>query len=232
MSAQKILIVEDENDIAEIIKLNLETDGYQTKLVSRGDQVLSELKIFQPDLILLDLMLPGAHGLEVCQHVRENKENDNIAIIILSALGSEEDIVKGLELGADDYLTKPFSPNILKARVKSVLRRFATNGDKKSEVNEISHFNMKMNREKFFVKVNSVEVKFTPSEFEILWLLLASPGVVFTRAQIVNLIRGSNHAITDRAVDFQMVGVRKKLGEQGQHIETVRGVGYRVLEEN
>ena len=227
-SKRKILIVEDEKDIADLIHFNIFKAGFDASLAMNGNEAIEKAKTLLPDLILLDLMIPEISGLEVCTILKENPSTKKIPIIILTARGTEDDIVKGLEAGADDYLTKPFSPKVLIARVNAVFRRVPKEGQKENDILKIDSVRIDQTKRKVFLKENELDLTF--SEFEILLLLLKKPGWVFTRAQIVNLIRGTNHAITDRSVDVQIVGLRKKLGDFGGLIETVRGVGYRFKE--
>jgi len=225
---RKILIVEDEKDIADLIHFNIFKAGFEATLAMSGNEAIEKAKNLLPDLILLDLMIPEISGYEVCSILKENPSTKNIPIIILTARGSEEDIVKGLESGADDYITKPFSPKILLARVNTIFRRTPKEGQKENDILKFESIKIDQIKRKVFL--NELELDLTFSEFEILRLLVKKPGWVFTRAQIVNLIRGTNHAITDRSVDVQIVGLRKKLGDSGNLIETVRGVGYRFKE--
>ena len=227
-SKRKILIVEDEKDIADLIHFNIFKAGFDASLAMNGNEAIEKAKTLLPDLILLDLMIPEISGLEVCTILKENPSTKKIPIIILTARGTEDDIVKGLEAGADDYLTKPFSPKVLIARVNAVFRRVPKEGQKENDILKIDSVRIDQTKRKVFLKETEIDLTF--SEFEILLLLLKKPGWVFTRAQIVNLIRGTNHAITDRSVDVQIVGLRKKLGDLGGLIETVRGVGYRFKE--
>ena len=228
MEPHKILVVEDEQDIRELIHFNLFKEKYEVAIAADGEEALKVAEEFKPNLILLDLMLPLKDGISVCKEVREKSELTDTSIIMLTAKGEEEDVVKGLEAGADDYITKPFSPKILLARIKAALRKSKGSDHNSGSVREI--FNLKIDVEKRKVLKDGAELVLTYSEFQILTLLSDSPGKVFTRSQIVDLIRGTNHAITDRSVDVQIVGLRKKLQESGELIETVRGVGYRFKE--
>ena len=220
------LIIEDERDIRELLHYNLQNFGFVVNLANNGESGLQLARKNKHDLILLDLMLPGMHGLEVCRIIKSDNKLNSIPVIMLTALGQEENIVKGLESGADDYITKPFSFKILHARIKSVIRRGKLEHVNKKE--EIKTFDIKINfiKREVFVKNKSVK-NLTFTEFEILKLLASHPGWVFTRYQIINKIRGENHPVTDRSIDFQIVGLRKKLGEAGSDIQTIRGVGYR-----
>ncbi len=225
MAKESIFIVEDEEDILELISYNLIKDGYRTKGFLNGEDLLSELKKGKTDLIILDLMLPGMDGLEVCKDIKKNKETEDIPVIMVTAKGEEADIVIGLELGADDYIVKPFSPRILIARVKTVLRR-------KKQVNDISRDSIsikgiEINPGRHEVLVEGDKVELTASEFSALHFLAGRPGWVFTRYQIVENVHGYNYPVTDRSIDVLMVSIRKKLGKAGSNIETVRGIGYR-----
>ena len=228
MSKNKnILLVEDDPDIKELISFNLSNQGHQVFEANNGELGIEKAREKIPDLILLDLMLPGIQGLDVCRIIKADQETKDIPIIMVTAMGQEEDIVKGLETGADDYITKPFSIKVLLARVSAVLRRSFEEYDQDSNksllINGIS-IKPKLREVRFKDKVID---NLTFSEFQILYLLAGHPGWVFTRYQIINKIRGDNYPVTDRSVDFQIVGLRKKLGGAGKFIRTVRGVGYR-----
>ena len=228
MSQNKnILIVEDDPDIKELITFNLSNQGHQVFKANNGEIGIEKARKKIPDLILLDLMLPGIQGLDVCRIIKADQETKDIPIIMVTAMGQEEDIVKGLETGADDYITKPFSIKVLLARVSAVLRRsfeeLDQGSDKSLLINGIS---IKPRLREVRVKDKVID-NLTFSEFQILYLLAGHPGWVFTRYQIIDKIRGDNYPVTDRSVDFQIVGLRKKLGAAGKLIRTVRGVGYR-----
>ena len=228
MSQNKnILIVEDDPDIKELITFNLSNQGHQVFKANNGEIGIEKARKKIPDLILLDLMLPGIQGLDVCRIIKADQETKDIPIIMVTAMGQEEDIVKGLETGADDYITKPFSIKVLLARVSAVLRRsfeeLDQGSDKSLLINGIS---IKPRLREVRVKDKVID-NLTFSEFQILYLLAGHPGWVFTRYQIIDKIRGDNYPVTDRSVDFQIVGLRKKLGGAGKLIRTVRGVGYR-----
>ena len=220
-----ILIIEDEPDINEILSISLIENDYAVSKVFDGEKGLKIARELTPDLILLDLMLPGISGLDVCKLLKSEQETSHIKIIILTALSQEHDIVKGLELGADDYITKPFSMMVLNARIKSVLRR---NLKKKNQyVETINIDNIQITPKTRTVKIDKEIIDLTFTEFQILLLLSTHPGWVFTRYQIINKIRGDNYLVTDRSIDFQIVGLRKKMGPKGKLIETIRSVGYR-----
>ena len=224
--SKNILVVEDDLDIRELISFNLQNEGHQVFEAKDGEAGIDKAREKLPDLILLDLMLPGIQGLDVCRIIKSDQETKETPIIMVTALGQEEDIVKGLETGADDYITKPFSIKVLIARVNAVLKRSIEVGEDKSKDILINGINIKTRSREVRVNENLIN-DLTFSEFQILYLLVGHPGWVFTRYQIIDKIRGDNYPVTDRSVDFQIVGLRKKLGDAGKLIKTVRGVGYR-----
>ncbi len=228
MADNKILVVDDEEDILELVRYNLAREGYRVVCAASGEQALNKAGSEPFDLIVLDLMLPGIDGLEVAKKLKNKPETRHIPIIMLTAKGEEADIVTGLELGADDYVTKPFSPRVLLARVKAVIRRKVLEEVDDSSIIQIYELEIDPGRRRVLAKGSHVELTFT--EFQILYLLARRPGWVFTRFKIVDLIRGDDYPVTDRSVDVQIVGLRKKLGPCGKYIETVRGVGYRFRE--
>ena len=223
--AYTILIIEDEPDISELIEYNLTQSGYNIIVSDNGEKGIEITRKQFPDLILLDLMLPGINGIDVCKILKSDKDTSDVSIIMLTALGQEEDIIKGLETGADDYVTKPFGFPVLEARIQSVLRR----GKKDNIENEnVSNSGIAISSRKREVHIDGKKIEdLTFTEFQILYLLASHPGWVFTRYQIIDKIRGDNYPVTDRSVDFQIVGLRKKMGEKGKLINTIRGVGYR-----
>ncbi|MBW1690264.1 MAG: response regulator transcription factor [Deltaproteobacteria bacterium] len=225
MSKEKILVVDDEEDILELLKFKLSREGYQVTGAASGEEALSCVRSGTPELIVLDLMLPGIDGIEVTRELKNDPDTKNIPIVMLTAKGEEADIVTGLELGADDYITKPFSPRILIARVKAVLRRKEKASQDKTSVIQIHDLVIHPGRREVIVNGDPVQLTFT--EFGILNYLARRPGWVFTRTQIVDEVRGEDYYVTDRSVDVQIVGLRRKLGPAGKYIETVRGVGYR-----
>ncbi len=228
MPKERILIVDDEEDILELVKFNLSRDGYHVIGAASGEKAIELARREIPDLIVLDLMLPGIDGLEVAKVLKNSAETRGIPIVMLTAKGEEADIVTGLELGADDYVTKPFSPRILVARVKAVLRRKVAKPSDGSEAAKIHNLSIHPGRRE--VRVGNEPVDLTFTEFGILSYLVRRPGWVFTRSQIVDAVRGADYFVTDRSVDVQIAGLRKKLGPGGKFIETVRGVGYRFKE--
>jgi two-component system phosphate regulon response regulator PhoB len=229
MSKPSILIIEDEENIQELVSYTLGREGFATVVASSGEEGLRRCRMDQFNLVLLDLMLPGIDGLEVCRELKKDIVTRTIPVIMVTAKGEESDVVAGLELGADDYLIKPFSPKILVARIKAVLRRKAVGSY--DETASLVAGNIQINPGRFEVLVSEVPVKLTNLEFRVLHLLASRTGWVFTRNQIVEAVRGDNYPVTDRAVDVMIVGLRKKLGESGDLIETVRGVGYRFREQ-
>ena len=230
MAQEKILLVDDEEDILELLKYNLKREGYRTIGVMTGEAALKAVETESPNLIILDLMLPGIDGLEIARKLKANQKTSKIPIIMLSAKGEESDVVTGLELGADDYITKPFSPRIVIARVKAMIRR-DTEPPTEAE-NIISIHDGKIHPGKREVVINGQLVELTYTEFQVLHYLARQPGWVATRSQIVDAVKGTDYFVTDRSVDVQIVGLRKKLGAWGRNIETVRGVGYRFREQN
>jgi len=228
MAKEAILVIEDEPDIQELIRYNLSREGYRVTCAGTGEDGLARARQNPPDVVLLDLMLPGIDGLEVCRQLKSERSTRQIAIIMLTAKGEESDIVSGLELGADDYVTKPFSPKVLVARIRALLRRRAVDTDDGEARLAIHNLVIDPGRHEVLVDHNPVTL--THTEFQILHLLARRPGWVYTRYQIVNQVRGDDAIVTDRSVDVQIVGLRKKLGDAGNYIETVRGVGYRIRE--
>jgi len=228
MSNEKVLIVDDEEDILELVKYNFDREGYQALCAETGEEALILAGSQQPDLIILDLMLPGMNGLEITKALKRQSDTRHIPIIMLTAKGEESDIVKGLELGADDYITKPFSPKVLLARARAVIRRQAKTAS--GEISVLQVQGITIDAGKRSVHMEGIPVDLTYSEFQILNVLAKRPGWVFTRSQIIDSVRGDDYAVTDRSVDVQIVGLRKKLGTRGKLIETIRGVGYRFRE--
>ncbi len=225
MAQEKILIVEDEEDVLELVRYNLDKDGYLTDFAMSGRDALKKAKSGVPDLVILDLMLPEMDGLEVCRLLKADAETATIPVVMLRAKWTEADIVAGLEIGADDYITKPFSPRVLLARVKAVIRR--NEAPVEADKSMIRIHDIEIDPGKYRVHVRGKLIKLTGTEFNLLRFLAARPGWVFTRYQIVDAIHGNDYPVTDRSVDVQVVGLRKKLGAAGKYIETVRGVGYR-----
>ncbi len=229
MPRERILVVEDDEDIQELIQYNLAKEGFQVQIASSGEAALEAVTATLPHLVVLDLMLPGVDGLEVCKRIKNNPKTMQVAIIMLTAKAEESDIVVGLELGADDYVTKPFSPKVLIARVRACLRRKMQ--ELPPEHATIRIGDLTIDPAKHRVTVQGDVVDLTATEFGVLHFLARKPGWVFTRQQIVDAVKGEDYAVTDRSVDVQMVGLRRKLGPVGDLIETIRGVGYRFCED-
>jgi DNA-binding response OmpR family regulator len=228
MSKETILVVDDEEDILELIRYNLGREGFGVRCAASGEEAHGIIAAENIDLLILDLMLPGMDGLELTRRLKSEPPHGELPIIMLSARGEEADIVAGLELGADDYITKPFSPRVLIARVRSVLRRRSIPPEDTADVLQIHDLVIHPGRRSVTMDGEPLDLTFT--EFQVLAFLARRPGWVFTRTQIVDAVRGDDYPVTDRSVDVQIVGLRKKLGPAGRYIETVRGVGYRFME--
>jgi two-component system phosphate regulon response regulator PhoB len=230
MAHQHVLVVDDERDILELVEYNLQKEGFAVTSVTSGEDALAATRTKLPDLVLLDLMLPGLDGLEVCRRLKAEPTTRHIPIVMLTAKGGEADIVAGLELGAADYVTKPFSPRVLTARLRAVLRRRDDEADREA-VLRVGPLTIHPGKHK--VLANDSPVELTAAEFRILHFLARRPGWVFTRQQLVDAAQGddayvSDRYVTDRSVDVHIVSLRRKLGAGGAAIETVRGVGYRL----
>lgn len=230
---QTVMVVEDDGDIRQLLSYNLSKEGYRALMAASAEEAFGHLSAERPDLILLDLMLPGLDGLSFCQRLRGESSTAGVPIIMLTAKGEEADIVAGLNAGANDYVTKPFSPKVLLARVQAVLRRPAVAAasvaeDNGAEVIRIHNMTIHLGRHE--VVVDGAPLELSATEFRLLHFLARRPGWVFTRQQILDGLHGQKHAITDRAVDVQIVGLRRRLGKAADFLETVRGVGYRFKE--
>jgi two-component system phosphate regulon response regulator PhoB len=228
MQAKTILVVDDERDIRELIRYNLSKEGFRVESVATGEEALRRVRLGVPDLIVLDLMLPGMDGLEVCKRLKAEARIAQIPIMMLTAKGEDADVVTGLELGADDYVVKPFSPRVLLARIKAVLRRREVVAEEETSLLRRGKLIIDPARHK--VTVDDKPVTLTALELRILRALARRPGFVLTRYQIVEASQGEGVGVTDRSVDVHIVSLRRKSGECGSLIETVRGVGYRFRE--
>ena len=228
MAKEMILVVDDEEDILELVEYNLARSGYGVLSVTTGEDALRSARAESFDLVLLDLMLPGVDGLEVCRVLKNDPQTSSIPILMLTARGEETDIVAGLEAGADDYVTKPFSPRVLLARIKALLRRSARSLPSVEE--RIKRGALEIDPGKREMHLDGRPVELTYTEFGLLHFLASRPGWVFTRDQIIDAVRGADYPVTGRSVDVQIVGLRRKLKSYGKNIETVRGVGYRFKE--
>ncbi len=226
---EAILLIEDEEDIRELLAYNLGREGFRILTASSGEEGLRAVRSKKPDLVILDLMLPGMDGLEVARLLKAGEETRSLPVVMVTAKGEEADIVAGLELGADDYVVKPFSPRVLLARVKAVLRRRAGAGEP-AEGEPLRRGELVIHPGRREADINGKPLDLTFTEFNLLLFLVRRPGWVFTRSQIMDAVRGEDYHVTDRAVDVHVLGLRKKLGPDGKLIETVRGVGYRFKE--
>lgn len=219
-----ILAVDDEEDVLELVRYNFNKEGFKVETAVTGEEAVKKAKANPPSAILLDRMLPGIDGIEVCRQLKADSKTSSIPIIMLTAKGEESDVVSGLEVGADDYVTKPFSPKVLIARVRRILYRQTA---AKQENTPVKIHDLTIDPARYEVKLKNKAIELTFTEFMILYTLAKRPGLVLSRYNIVDAIRGSNYVVTDRAVDVQIVSLRRKLGQFGKYIETVRGVGYR-----
>ncbi len=231
MSDEKILVIEDESAIRDLIQMNLHMNGFtNVEAMPDGETGLKKAQEWHPDLILLDLMLPGMDGLTVCRRLMEAQETAKIPIIMLTAKSEESDIVLGLEMGASDYVTKPFSNKILISRIRAQLRR-NTEPAESAPSRNIQRGMLTISPLERKVLLEKQPVELTYSEFEILLMLARHPGRVYTRWQIISQIKGDDYPVTERSVDVQILNLRRKLNDWGANIETVRGIGYRMSED-
>lgn len=232
MAKATILVVEDDPDILELVSYNLGKEGYTVVPAPDGERALKILGTTNPDLIVLDIMLPGADGMEILRGLKRDPATEGIPVIMATAKSEDSDIVAGLELGADDYVAKPFSPKVLIARIRALLRRSAEKSPMKARQAEpVAAGGLRLDpaRHEFFRGDEKVDLSAT--EFAILEFLMRSPGWVFSRNQIIDAVKGKDYPVTERSVDVQILGLRKKLGPHGDKVETVRGVGYRFQDD-
>lgn len=225
MASEIILVIEDDTAIRELLRHNLEREGYKVLLASDGKNGLATAQTSHPQAVILDLMLPGLDGLEVCRELKRRTDTARIPVLMLTAKSEESDVVTGLEVGAEDYVAKPFSVKVVIARLRALLRRHRAVPDENDRVLQVRDLVIDPGRHEVLAKGKPIDLTFT--EFRLIHLLGSRPGRVFSREQIVDGVRGEDYAVTDRAVDVQIVGLRRKLGIRGDYIETVRGVGYR-----
>lgn len=224
------LIVEDENEIADLVKFHLERDGMQVSVARNGRKAIEMVQGAGYDLIVLDLMLPDLDGLEICRRLKGQDRTKEIPVVMLTARGEESDIVAGLEMGADDYVTKPFSPRVLMARLRNALRK--TGATEPTERISLVNGRLLIDRERHVVTVDGQAIELTVTEFGILHFLSLRPGFVRTRDQIISAVHGRNTVLSSRTVDVHVTAVRRKLGALGECVQTVRGVGYRFRDPN
>jgi len=229
MSQASIVVLEDEPDILDVIVYNLEREGFKVTSSGRGDEGLRIVQRQRPDLVLLDLMLPGLDGLELCRRLKASPETRSMPIIVVSAKGEESDVVLGLGIGADDYICKPFSPRELVARVKACLRRGENLVEARAE-ERLSQGPIQIDLGRHELRCDGLLVPLTATEFRLLHLLVANPGRVFSRESLLRKTMGESAFLVDRNVDVHVRSIRKKLGDQRGLIETVRGVGYRFAD--
>ena len=229
MAKTRILLIEDEPDILEVMQYNLDREGYKVIACRDGEQGLSRIRTDGPDLVVLDLMLPGIDGTEVCRRVKADPVTRSIPVIMVTAKSEESDIVLGLGLGADDYITKPFSPKELVARVKVVLRRGALKEDSGAG-ERVLRGQLLVDLGRHEARLDGTALPLTPTEMRLLHFLAAHPGRVFPRAHLLSRVIGEDAVVTDRNIDVHVRALRLKLGEHGNVIETVRGVGYRFAD--
>lgn len=229
MSVEKIVVIEDEKDISEIIKFNLEKESYLVLTEADGISGLRTIKDEGPSLVILDLMLPELDGIEVCRRLKADSLTNHIPIIMVTAKGEESDIILGLGIGADDYITKPFSTKELVARVKAVIRRGPLR-EERGVGDRIIIDDLRIDASKHTVYIKDKPEFFTATEFRLLHFLASHRGRVFTRDQLLNRIIGEDANVIDRNIDVHIRAIRKKLGESQYLIETIRGVGYRFMD--
>lgn len=226
---KKILVIEDERDIADLIAFNLEQLGAEITICGTGEEGLEAIKHNQYDLLVLDLMLPDMDGRDICRSIKKSKETAKLPTIMVTARGEEQDVLTGFDLGVDDYISKPFSVSVLKARVQSVLRRATTDAWEGSKNISFGPIDIDISRHK--ASVSNTPLDLTATEFRILALLTSKPGLVYSRDKIIDEVHGRDYPVTLRSIDVQITGLRKKMGIGGDMIETVRGVGYKMQEQ-
>jgi len=223
-----ILVVDDEPDLVELLVFTLGKEGYTVLTAESGETALRIATQSKPDLVILDLMLPGIDGYEVCRRLKSQEATNEIAVIMLTARTEETHVVTGLELGADDYVTKPFSPKVLVARIRTVLRKLHPGPTSDETVKRIEIRELLIDTARHEVQIRGENIDLSATEFAILEFLARNPGWVFSRTRIIDAVKGKDYPVTERSVDVQILGLRKKLGALGDYIQTVRGVGYRL----
>jgi two-component system alkaline phosphatase synthesis response regulator PhoP len=228
MSKAKIVLIEDEQDIADLLKLQASLEGYKLLVENDGLNGYRLIEREKPDLVVLDLMLPGMSGLDVCRKMKAHADLKEIPVVMISAKSEDLDVILGLEMGADDYVTKPFSPKVLFSRVKAVLRR-GKESEKSPKVLTFGPFTIEVDR--YLLKKHGKVIPLTLSEFSILHRLVANRGKVLTRNQLLDEMHGDDSFVLDRNIDVHIAALRKKMGNEFKGIQTVRGLGYRFMEE-
>jgi two-component system, OmpR family, alkaline phosphatase synthesis response regulator PhoP len=229
MAKATILVIEDDPDIRELLSISLAKEGWTLVMAEDGESGLAKLPAANPDCVVLDIMLPGIDGLEVLRSIKSDPGRRRLPVIMTTAKGEESDVVTGLELGAEDYVVKPYSPKVLAARIRAALRRTVDLPSHPFRAETVlAKRDIKLDSARHELRVKGEKVELSATEFAILEFLLRSPGWVFSRSQIIDAVKGRDYPVTDRAVDVQILSLRRKLGEAGDEIETVRGVGYRL----
>ena len=223
---ETILVIEDDHDIRELIEFNLTKEGYRVRCAGNGEDGLRRIKTEAPDLIILDLMLPGVDGIELCRRIKQDPVTRAIAIVMVTAKSEEGDVVLGLKIGADDYIAKPFSPRMLIARVEAVLRRGSLK-EAREDSERVVHDKLVIDTARHEILIDEEPVDFTPTEFRLLHFLASHPGRVFTRSELLSRVISESAVVLDRNIDVHIRAVRQKLGPYRQLIQTVRSVGYR-----
>jgi len=227
MTRPRILIIEDERALNQVLTYNLQREGYETLVAYDGQEGLRKAQTLLPDVVLLDLMLPVVDGLDVCRRLRSGEQTRKIPILMLTAKGEETDQLVGFSLGADDYVTKPFSVKVLLQRIKAVQRRFQ---GEEEPANVIDHLGVRLDRVRHQVSIHGKPIELTPTEFRLLECFLRQPGRAFTRPQLMDAAMGDEAVVLERTIDVHVKSLRRKLGREGDLIETVRGLGYRLRE--
>jgi two-component system alkaline phosphatase synthesis response regulator PhoP len=227
MLGKRILSVEDDPDIAELLAFHLRGEGYEVRTLPDGNHAIATIENFEPDAVLLDVMLPGMSGYEICRRYRSQYPESKVPILLLTARGAEDDVVRGLEAGADDYITKPFSVRVLMAKVKRAVLR---NDSREQHGEMIKIMDLQIDPARHEVTFLGEVLDLTSSEFKTLHFLASRPGWVFTRNQIMAAVHGEGYIVSERSIDVMIVGLRKKMHAAGAYIETVRGVGYRFTD--
>jgi two-component system phosphate regulon response regulator PhoB len=230
MARARVLVIEDEADIRELLAFSLGKEGMSVTASPDAESGLAAMAAQAPDCLVLDVMLPGIDGLEALRRVKADPALKAVPVILATARGEEADVVAGLELGADDYVVKPYSPKVLAARIRATMRRAASREPvgAAAPASPIEHGGIRLDGSRHEVLAGGRRVELSATEFAVLELLLRSPGRVFTRSQIIDAVKGPDYPVTDRAVDVQVLSIRRKLGDQAEALETIRGVGYRA----